>query len=60
VNPSAPFAPLIRALNEPVLNPIRKILPSLGGLDFSPLLALLLLQVVHRVLSASLPALLML
>lgn len=36
----------VRALTEPVLRPIRRVLPPFGGLDFSPLVLLLLLQVV--------------
>lgn len=60
VNPHAPFAPFVRALNEPVLSPLRRLLPPLGGLDFSPLVALILLQVVNRVLSEMLPAILVL
>ncbi|MFZ6752588.1 YggT family protein [Undibacterium sp. Dicai25W] len=52
VNPHAPFAPFVRALNEPVLFPLRKVLPPLGGLDFSPMAALILLQVLNRVLVA--------
>ncbi|MFZ6848551.1 YggT family protein [Undibacterium sp. RuRC25W] len=52
VNPQAPFAPFIRALNSPVLSPLRKFVPPFGGLDFSPMVALILLQVINRVLSA--------
>ena len=29
------------ALTEPVLRPIRRLLPPMGGLDFSPIIALL-------------------
>lgn len=32
---------------EPMLSPIRKILPSLGGFDFSPVVLLLLIQLVE-------------
>lgn len=35
---------------EPVLRPIRRILPATGGLDFSPLVALILLEVVITLL----------
>ena len=52
VNPHAPFAPFIRALNEPVLLPLRKILPPFGGLDFSPMVALILLQIMNRVMAS--------
>ena len=34
----------LRALTEPVLGPIRRMLPNLGGLDVSPIIALLGVQ----------------
>ncbi|MGE5625064.1 MAG: YggT family protein [Bacillota bacterium] len=37
---------LLRPLNAPLLRPVRSVLPPLGGLDFSPLVVLLLLQVI--------------
>ena len=57
VNPHAPFAPFIRALNGPVLSPLRRLIPVLGGIDFSPLVALIALQVLNRLLDELLPAL---
>jgi YggT family protein len=36
---------------EPVLTPIRNALPPLGGIDFSPLVVLLLLQFVGNVIA---------
>lgn len=44
-----PRGPLIQALNqitEPVLEPIRRIMPRLGMIDLSPLVAILLLQFI--------------
>lgn len=46
VNPHAPLAPFIRALNEPLLRPIRRVVPLIGGIDLSPLVALVLLRIV--------------
>jgi YggT family protein len=37
-------------ITEPVLAPIRRVLPSLGGIDFSPFLAIVLIQVVQNIL----------
>ena len=37
-------------LTEPALKPIRRILPSFGGLDFSPLVLILLLGFIQRLL----------
>lgn len=39
-----PIIPLIYQLTRPVLEPIRRVLPSLGGLDLSPLVALIAIQ----------------
>jgi len=50
VNPQAPLAPVVRALNEPLLRPLRRIIPLVGNIDLSPLAALLLLQIVLQVL----------
>jgi YggT family protein len=45
VNPHAPFAPFIRALNDPLLRPIRRVVPLVGAIDLSPLVLFLLLQI---------------
>nr|WP_221292410.1 YggT family protein [Herbaspirillum sp. SJZ102] len=52
VNPYAPLAPFVRALNEPLLRPVRRIIPLIGGVDLSPLAVLILLQIAVRVVSA--------
>jgi len=44
VNPSAPMMPLLQMLTAPLLNPIRRVLPS-TTIDFSPLVVLVLAQV---------------
>ncbi|MDQ7793974.1 MAG: YggT family protein [bacterium] len=41
---------VLRRLTDPLLAPIRRVIPASGGLDFSPLVAMLLLGVVHRIL----------
>ena len=41
----------INALLEPVLGPIRRMMPDTGAIDFSPLVLIVLLQVVMIVLS---------
>ena len=40
----SPIASLLGDVVEPVLRPVRRILPPIGGLDLSPLLVLILLQ----------------
>ena len=51
VNPHAPLAPFVRALNEPLLRPLRRVVPLLGGMDLSLLVALILLQVAQLLVS---------
>jgi len=41
-----PAAELINQICEPLLVPIRRILPSMGGLDLSPIVAFLLLNLI--------------
>jgi YggT family protein len=50
VNPYAPLAPFVRALNEPLLRPIRRVVPAIGGIDFSVLVAFILLQIIQYLL----------
>jgi len=39
---------LLYRVTEPVLRPIRRILPNLGGIDISPVVALLLIIVIQH------------
>jgi YggT family protein len=47
INPYAPLAPLFNQLAQPMLRPVQRIIPTIGGVDLSPLAVLLLLQVVQ-------------
>ncbi len=58
VNPNAPMAPTINQWTQPMLAPIRKVLPTVGGFDLSPLVVILLIQVVLMLVESSLPGLL--
>lgn len=45
---------ILRDLTEPILVPIRSILPNVGMFDLSPLVAMLLLQMIGRLLVSAL------
>ena len=47
------FVEALDRLTEPLYRPIRKILPDFGGLDFSPLIVLLLISVVQILLNGA-------
>lgn len=50
VGPYSPVAPLFQRLSQPLLAPVQRWLPPIGGVDLSPLVVLLALQVLLMVL----------
>ena len=51
--PISPFSGWVRwsyALSEPILAPLRRVVPNLGGLDITPILAYFLLTIVESIL----------
>jgi len=44
------FAMAIDRITAPLYRPIRRILPDFGGIDFSPLVILILIQVLKKLL----------
>jgi len=49
----APYHPIRRGLDnivDPMLNPIRRVLPPMGGLDFSPVVLIILIQVAANII----------
>lgn len=45
---SNPAGSVLWSVNEPILRPVRRVLPPMAGLDLSPLLVILVLQVLNR------------
>ncbi len=45
-----PAASILWSLNEPLLKPVRRFIPPLGGFDLSPLVVMLALQVLIRLI----------
>jgi YggT family protein len=46
INPYSPLAAPANQLTQPLLDPIRRIVPTISGIDLAPLVAILLLQAV--------------
>jgi YggT family protein len=55
--PDHPVRAMIDRIVEPMINPIRRILPTSGMFDFSPIVLLVLVQVVGQVLISLLKSL---
>ena len=49
-----PVVQVVNRLTEPLLQPIRRALPAMGGLYLSPVVLLVGLQIVKRFLSSAL------
>ena len=47
----AAIAEFLFRITEPVLGPIRRTLPSLGGLDISPIVLILIIMFLQRVIT---------
>ena len=47
------FANALDRITEPLYRPIRRLLPDFGGLDFSPVVVLLLIGIGHLLLNGA-------
>jgi YggT family protein len=51
---ASPYHPIREALArivDPLLNPIRRVVPLMGMLDFSPLILVILIQLLAQILT---------
>jgi len=49
VNPLAPVAPALAMLLRPLLGPIQRIVPTIGGIDLSPMALLVIVYVLQMI-----------
>ena len=57
MSPYHPIREMVDRLVSPMLDPIRRIMPVTGGLDFSPVVLLILVQILGSLLKTLLLAL---
>jgi YggT family protein len=57
MSPYHPIRANLDRIVEPLLNPIRRVVPPLGMIDFSPLILVILIQVVQTLLISLLASL---
>ena len=46
-----PLSTILHQITEPILGPIRNVLPKLGMFDFAPIVALIVLGIIQRVVA---------
>lgn len=46
INPYHPAAPFFNALSRPMMRPVQKVIPTIGGVDISPIFVLIFLQLL--------------
>ena len=50
LSPNNPIVVLLYGITEPILSPIRRVLPSMGMIDLSPMVALIVMMIIQRIL----------
>ena len=50
LSPTNPLVVIVYQVTEPILGPIRRVLPRMGMLDLSPMVALILISVIKNLL----------
>jgi len=50
LGPGNDLVRIVYQLTEPILAPLRRYIPPLGGLDITPMVALMLLELIKRLL----------
>lgn len=53
-SPENPVVRIVYEITEPVLAPLRRIVPRIGMIDITPIVAILLMQVIESVLRETL------
>lgn len=50
VDPYHPIVQFLEGITDPIMRPLRKVVPPLGMIDITPIVALILLQIVQYIL----------
>ena len=49
-DPYNPFVRIVYQISEPILSPLRRHIPPFGGLDITPIVAVVILELVRSIL----------
>ena len=48
IDPRNPLVTILYEVTEPILEPLRRVVPRLGMIDISPMIAIILIQVIGQ------------
>ena len=48
-----PLVQFVTTLTEPLLDPIRRLMPSMGGIDFSPMVLLFAVRILRNIIASA-------
>jgi YggT family protein len=51
INPRSPWVIVLNEITEPILAPLRRVVPQLGMIDITPMVAMIVLLVIQRALA---------
>ena len=54
IDPRNPLSTVLYDITEPILEPLRRFIPRLGMIDITPLVAILLIQVIAKIVADAL------
>ena len=52
-DPSNPIVQMLDAITEPILQPLRQVVPRIGMIDITPIVAIILLSAIAQLLASS-------
>lgn len=56
IDPSGPIPQALAAITDPIIEPLRRVIPPIGMIDITPMVAMILLFVISSILLESLQA----
>jgi len=54
IDPRNPLVTVLYEVTEPILAPMRNVIPRIGMMDITPLVAIILIQIIGQALAANL------
>ena len=54
ISPTSPFVRVLDDITEPILGPLRRVVPRIGMLDITPIVAMFILEILNNIIDSGL------